>query len=148
MLSQVIYGRRESQKKRQLTANGQRGLPNCKGACLKSGTDKKDDGTWNPLLEVQKGRKTKKAAKKIGSSAESRGGACAVRAPEEGIERPQRLRRMGLGNARMRNAAARNALLDCVSATRLAQSHPITRNAPRATIRARTTGSSRESRQW
>ena len=113
MLSQVIYGRRESQKKRQLTANGQRGLPNCKGACLKSGTDKKDDGTWNPLLEVQKGRKTKKAAKKIGSSAESRGGACAVRAPVEGIERPQRLRRMGVGQRQdaQRSCAQRSTAL-------------------------------------
>ena len=83
MLSQVIYGRRESQEKQQLTAN-RWGLPTCGGPALR-GTDKKDDSTWNPLLEAQKGRKTKKAAnKKIGSSADSRGGACAVRAPRRG----------------------------------------------------------------
>ena len=63
MLSQVIYGRRESQKKRQLTANGRRGLPNCKGACLEWNRQKR----WRyvePVTGSAEGPKNKGGSEK------------------------------------------------------------------------------------
>ena len=102
-MSQVIYGRRESPAKQQLTANGRRGLPNCKGACLEWNGQKR----WRyvePVTGAAEGPKNKEGSEKnwfvgrftrrrLRCQGPSRGNRATPPSPANGVGRRQNAQR-------------------------------------------------------